>query len=331
MKINQKIIITFLLILLSISFFLAISFGSFSISFLDFLKNQENSIDKTVLFEIRIPRVLLACFVGAALSVSGASLQGLFRNPLVEPGLIGVSAGAALGAATAIVILPFLFTSSFALFAIPLSAIFGSMLVIFILFLITKKFGYHSITYLLLAGIAINAFAGVGIGILTYISDDSELRGLTFWTMGSFGGASWKIIIPSIIIILIFIIWKIKLSRKLDILQLGEDEALRLGIDVKKLKTKVIITSAVIVGASVSLSGMIGFVGLIIPHMVRLMGGFNHKYLILASAILGASLLIISDLISRTIISPAELPVGLITSSLGSPFFLWLIFKMKNK
>lgn len=204
-------------------------------------------------------------------------------------------------------------------------------MVIFILFLVTKKFGYHSITYLLLAGIAINAFAGVGIGVLTYISDDSELRGLTFWTMGSFGGASWKIIIPTIILIFIMIIWKIQFSRKLDILQLGEDEAYRLGIDVKKLKMHVIVTSAIVVGSSVALSGMIGFVGLIIPHMIRLLGGFNHKYVLYGSALGGASLLIISDMISRTIINPAELPVGLITSALGSPFFLWLIFKIRNK
>ena len=330
MQSKQLIIITSLIVIVLISFLSAISIGSYNISLLDFLGKKISNIEQIVLLEIRIPRVLLAGFVGAALSISGACLQGIFRNPLAEPGLIGVSAGAALGAATSIVIGNYIFPEFLIKYMIPISAMAGSMFVIFILFLITKNFGYNSVTYLLLAGIAINAFVGVGIGILTYISDESELRGLTFWTMGSFGGASWEMIAPCIIIILSIIFWKISFSRNLDIIQLGENEAYRIGVNVKKLKIHIIISSAIIVGIGVSLSGMIGFVGLIIPHMVRIMGGYNHKYILISSALLGAVLLMNSDMLCRIMIQPAELPVGLITSALGAPFFLWLIFKIRE-
>jgi len=165
---------------------------------------------------------------------------------------------------------------------------------------------------------------------LTFISSDSELRGLTFWTMGSFGGASWQIILPALFIISCSILWMIPAARKLDLLQLGEPEAYRLGIDVQRLKFKVIISSAITVGISVSLSGMIGFVGLVVPHLARLMGGVNHSYLLPTSAFLGASLMMIADLLSRLLISPAEVPVGLITSALGAPFFLWLIYRSRQ-
>lgn len=330
MQSKQLIIITSLIVIVLISFLSAISIGSYNISLLDFLGKKISNIEQIVLLEIRIPRVLLAGFVGAALSISGACLQGIFRNPLAEPGLIGVSAGAALGAATSIVIGNYIFPEFLIKYMIPISAMAGSMFVIFMLFLITKNFGYNSVTYLLLAGIAINAFVGVGIGILTYISDESELRGLTFWTMGSFGGASWEMIAPCIIIILSIIFWKISFSRNLDIIQLGENEAYRLGVNVKKLKIHIIISSAIIVGIGVSLSGMIGFVGLIIPHMVGIMGGYNHKYILISSALLGAALLMNSDMLCRIMIQPAELPVGLITSGLGAPFFLWLIFKIRE-
>ena len=216
-------------------------------------------------------------------------------------------------------------------YLIPFSAIIGSASVIIILFVITKGFGYDGVTYMLLAGIAVNAIAGVGIGVLTYISDDSELRSLTFWTMGSFGGVTWPLIMPAIVVILFSIVWIIGLSRKLDLIQLGDVEASRLGINIKKVRFGVIISSAVVVGISVALSGMIGFVGLVVPHLVRILGGVNHLYVLIGSAIFGSILMVISDMMCRVIISPAELPVGLITSGLGSPFFLWLIFKMRTR
>ena len=318
-------------ILCAICFLLACVNGSIAINFTDIFSGEISDLTKIVLLEIRLPRVILAALVGASLGISGAALQGLFRNPLADPGLIGVSAGAALGA-TLVIVLGSNFLSGFMLgsFLLPLGAISGAMLVIMMLYMLTKGFGYQGVTYMLLVGIAVNAIAGVGIGILTFISTDSELRGLTFWTMGSFGGVTWPLLIPAIIIILISVASMMTVSRNLDLIQLGEPEAYRLGVDVKKLKYKIIISCAAAVGASVSLSGMIGFVGLVVPHLVRLFGGVNHNYLLPGSAFIGAALMITADMVARTMIQPAELPVGLITSAIGSPFFLWLIFRIKR-
>ena len=310
---------------------LALSIGSYNVAISGYFFNELSDTEASVLTKIRFPRVLLSAFVGAALAISGACLQGLFRNPLADPGLIGVSAGAALGATSFIVLgsnlFTFLPTNPYLL---PLASICGSAFVILTLFFITKGFGKEGITYLLLAGIAVNAFAGVGIGLLTYVSDDSELRGLTFWTMGSFGGANMAMIAPAILAILFSFVWIFQQSRKLDILQLGELEAYRLGIDIKKLRFNIIVSSAIIVGLSVSLSGMIGFVGLVVPHLSRIIGGVNHSYLLPCSGVIGATLMVLADLLARVMIKPAELPVGLITSAIGSPFFLWLIFRMRK-
>jgi len=314
-----------------LSLLVAASLGSFSVSIFDYLFQTSSILENKVLEQIRLPRVLLAGIVGASLGISGASLQGLFRNPLADPGLIGVSAGAALGASVVIVLgSSFIPDYIFGPFILPLSAIMGAALVIYLLYLFTKGFGYQGVTYMLLVGIAVNALASVGIGILTFISSDSELRGLTFWTMGSFGAANWTLVLPAIIVILITIFLLIPYSRQLDLLQLGEPEAYRLGVDVKSLKFRVIISSAIVVGISVSLSGMIGFVGLVVPHLMRLLGGVNHNYLLPASALFGATIMIVADLLSRILIQPAELPVGLLTSAIGAPFFLWLIFRIRK-
>lgn len=328
---NQIIILGVCLLVSLLSLLVATSLGSFNVSIFDYLLQTSSILENKVLEQIRIPRVLLAGIVGASLGISGASLQGLFRNPLADPGLIGVSAGAALGASVVIVLgSSFIPDYIFGPFILPLSAIMGAALVIYLLYLFTKGFGYQGVTYMLLVGIAVNALASVGIGILTFISSDSELRGLTFWTMGSFGAANWTLVLPAIIVILITIFLLIPYSRQLDLLQLGEPEAYRLGVDVKSLKFRVIISSAIVVGISVSLSGMIGFVGLVVPHLMRLLGGVNHNYLLPASALFGATIMIVADLLSRTLIQPAELPVGLLTSAIGAPFFLWLIFRIRK-
>jgi len=328
---NQIIILGVCLLVSLLSLLVATSLGSFNVSIFDYLLQTSSILENKVLEQIRLPRVLLAGIVGASLGISGASLQGLFRNPLADPGLIGVSAGAALGASVVIVLgSSFIPDYIFGPFILPLSAIMGAALVIYLLYLFTKGFGYQGVTYMLLVGIAVNALASVGIGILTFISSDSELRGLTFWTMGSFGAANWTLVLPAIIVILITIFLLIPYSRQLDLLQLGEPEAYRLGVDVKSLKFRVIISSAIVVGISVSLSGMIGFVGLVVPHLMRLLGGVNHNYLLPASALFGATIMIVADLLSRTLIQPAELPVGLLTSAIGAPFFLWLIFRIRK-
>ena len=327
----QSFILFFLLILLLLILLISFSLGSYSFPVLSIIMGNTSAIETTIFSEIRVPRVILAAIVGASLSVSGACLQGLFRNPLADPGLIGVSAGAALGASTIIVFGSSL-TSAFifSTFLLPLSACLGSGLVILMLFLLTRGFGHQGVTYMLLVGIAVNAIASVGIGILTFVSSDSELRSLTFWTMGSFGGITWSLLIPALIIIFISFLFLLPILRNLDILQLGESEAKRLGVNVKSLKYRIIFASAASVGASVSLSGMIGFVGLVVPHLLRLLSGVNHTYVVIGSALLGSSLMVFADLLSRLLIQPAELPVGLITSAIGSPFFLWLIFRINK-
>ena len=327
----QSFILFFLLILLLLVLLISFSLGSYSFPVLSILIGNTSAIETTIFSEIRVPRVILAAIVGASLSVSGACLQGLFRNPLADPGLIGVSAGAALGASTIIVFGSSLTsTFIFSTFLLPLSACLGSGLVILMLFLLTRGFGHQGVTYMLLVGIAVNAIASVGIGILTFVSSDSELRSLTFWTMGSFGGITWSLLIPALIIIFISFLFLLPILRNLDILQLGESEAKRLGVNVKSLKYRIIFASAASVGASVSLSGMIGFVGLVVPHLLRLLSGVSHTYVVIGSALLGSSLMVFADLLSRLLIQPAELPVGLITSAIGSPFFLWLIFRINK-
>ena len=327
----QSFILFFLLILLLLVLLISFSLGSYSFPVLSILIGNTSAIETTIFSEIRVPRVILAAIVGASLSVAGACMQGLFRNPLADPGLIGVSAGAALGASTIIVFGSSLTsTFIFSTFLLPLSACLGSGLVILMLFLLTRGFGHQGVTYMLLVGIAVNAIASVGIGILTFVSSDSELRSLTFWTMGSFGGITWSLLIPALIIIFISFLFLLPILRNLDILQLGESEAKRLGVNVKSLKYRIIFASAASVGASVSLSGMIGFVGLVVPHLLRLLSGVNHTYVVIGSALLGSSLMVFADLLSRLLIQPAELPVGLITSAIGSPFFLWLIFRINK-
>ena len=329
---KQLTILFFLFLILIISVILSIKYGALKIDILEIITDNKTTLNEVVFLEVRLPRVLLSCFVGASLGLSGASLQGLFRNPLADPGLIGVSAGAALGATFSIVIgSSFVLDSYFGKYLIPMSAVIGSISIIMLLYVSTKGFSQQGISYMLLIGIAVNAFASVGIAVLTFISSDLELRNLSFWLMGSFGGSEWVTILPGIMIITLSIAWMINSSRELDILQLGESEASRLGIDVKKIKFKVILSSAITVGISVSLSGMISFVGLVIPHIVRLLGGVNHSYLLIGSALSGAALMSIADLNARFLIQPAEIPIGLITSALGAPIFLWLVLRSRKK
>ena len=329
---KQLTILFFLFLILIISVILSIKYGALKIDILEIITDKKTTLNEVVFLEVRLPRVFLSCFVGASLGLSGASLQGLFRNPLADPGLIGVSAGAALGATFSIVIgSSFVLDSYFGKYLIPISAVIGSISIIMLLYVSTKGFSQQGISYMLLIGIAVNAFASVGIAVLTFISSDLELRNLSFWLMGSFGGSEWVTILPGIMIITLSIAWMINSSRELDILQLGESEASRLGIDVKKIKFKVILSSAITVGISVSLSGMISFVGLVIPHIVRLLGGVNHSYLLIGSALSGAALMSIADLNARFLIQPAEIPIGLITSALGAPIFLWLVLRSRKK
>ncbi len=329
---RQKVTISILICVSTFVCFLGLSLGSFNVELNKILSGDADPLQTEVLFNIRLPRVLLAACVGGALGISGAALQGLFRNPLADPGLIGVSAGAAFGAVSAIVLvnsgLIFLQLGSF---LVPLAAILGSLLVISLIYILTASFANSGIMYMLLVGIALNAMSTVGIGFLTFVSSDSQLRTLTFWMMGSFGSTSWELLIPSMVLVFITILTLVLNSRKLDIMQLGESEAYRTGVDVLRTRRTIILSSAIMIGTCVSLSGIIGFVGLVVPHIVRLLAGSSHTFLLIGSAIMGTLITVLSDLFSRLIIQPAELPIGLATSAIGAPFFLWLVLRLRNK
>ena len=322
-----------LVILAFVLFFvgaLALSSGAVPLSIGALIDGSAMGLEITIFSEIRAPRVLLSGLVGASLAAAGAVLQGLFRNPLADPGLIGVSSGAALGAVSMIVFGSALDLPDWiAIYSMPLAAIIGAMGVTFFLYTFSNYYGHFSVVTVLLVGIAINALASVGIGAFQYLSDDAQLRSLVFWMMGSFGRADWITVMPAASIMLVSILVLVRQSTQLDRLQLGEAEAFHLGINVKKLKRLVILVSAGAVGAGVALSGIIGFVGLVVPHLVRLLFGVSHRILIPGSALLGACLMISADLVSRIVIIPSELPVGLVTSALGAPFFLWLIARAR--
>jgi iron complex transport system permease protein len=295
---------------------------------------EYNATQQTVLESIRAPRVLLGVFVGAGLAISGATMQGFFRNPLADPALIGISSGAALAAVSVIVLGASYFSGfmdKFGLYALPLAAFSGGLVTTFIVYFFSKGNGKTVVATMLLVGIAINAIAGAATGLLTYMADDAQLRTLTFWSMGSLAGGGWenlKIVIP---LMLIPIVLLPLYANALNAILLGESEAMHLGFNLEKIKREIIILVAFCVGVSVSIAGIIGFVGLVVPHILRLLFGPDHRWLLPASALLGASLLLWADLLARTVVVPAELPIGIITAILGGPFFLWILYKPKGQ
>ena len=291
------------------------------------------SRDKIIILDIRLPRLVLGALIGATLGVAGASLQALFRNPLADPGIIGISAGASFGAVIMIVLggswLSFL-TEVFGSFSLPLTSFIGALLVTLLLQRIATKNGQTSIVTMLLAGIALQAFAFALTGILIYMADDQQLRDLTFWGLGSLAGATWlKVVIAGPIMFVMLGIAPF-FAGSLNALALGEATAHHLGVAVQQLKVLVIITVAAMTGAAVAVSGGIGFIGIVVPHLLRLLIGPDNRYLLPASALLGAILLILADMIARIIVAPAELPIGIITALAGSPFFLWLLMRRKG-
>ncbi|SDW97170.1 iron complex transport system permease protein [Ruegeria halocynthiae] len=287
--------------------------------------------DRVVLWEIRAPRVLMGCLVGAALAVSGAALQGLFRNPLADPGIVGVSAGASLGAVSAIVLGGALaFNAGFAAWLVPISAFIGAWVTTILLYRIATRRGRTSVATMLLAGIALTAMAMSLTGILVYMADDAQLRDFTFWSMGSLAGSNWSKMAVAAPIIVFPLLLTPLLATGLNGLSLGEAAAGHIGIRVQQLKAGAVLIVAASTGAAVAVSGGIGFVGIVVPHLLRLVSGPDHRYLIVNSALLGATLLVSADLISRVIIAPSELPIGIITAVIGAPFFLWILLRQRG-
>tara|TARA_Y100001934_G_scaffold266197_1_gene345352 strand:- start:356 stop:1378 length:1023 start_codon:yes stop_codon:yes gene_type:complete len=282
-----------------------------------------------VLMSIRFPRTILALLVGAGLSVAGALMQGLFRNPLADPGLLGVSSGAALGAALVIVLGTQLGMSGS--WSLPIAAFIGATISTLCVMHLSTVGARTVVANMLLAGIAINAIAGAGTGFLVYLADDDQLRDLTFWTLGSFGGASWADVQLGLFLIGIPTVVALFLSRSLNVMLLGESAAYMLGVKIQRLKQIIVVLVCISVGCSVALSGMIGFVGLVVPHLCRLLFGPDNQKVVPASLLLGGSLLLSADLLSRLVIIPAELPIGIVTSIIGGPFFLALLSANRKK
>ncbi|MCK8044527.1 iron ABC transporter permease [Shewanella sp. 1CM18E] len=282
--------------------------------------------EQLVINNVRLPRTLLALAVGAVLAQCGAVMQGLFRNPLADPGIIGVSSGAALGAAICIVLIP-----QGGEYMVALSAFIAGLVTTLIVYRLASSPSGTSVVLLLLAGVAIAALAGAGIGLLTYMADDMALRDLTLWQLGSIAGAQWHYVILSLVA-LALVSWQFNRSAKaLNALLLGEAEARHLGLDVDKLKLRLIVLCAIGVGISVAATGIIGFIGLVVPHLVRMMVGPDHKQLLPLSAMLGAALLALADIGARSLVAPSELPVGLVTALLGAPFFIVLLLKQRHR
>lgn len=289
---------------------------------------------ESVLWNLRIPRVLLGVLIGSALSVAGALMQGLFRNPLADPALIGVSSGAALGAVFVIVIGGTLFPSIPLLSdlrMLPFAAFGAALLTTLLVQRLASTGGYTAVATLLLVGIAVNALANAGIGLATFLASDAQLRTLSFWTLGSLGSASWETVALAAPFCLLLVVLAPLWSNALNALALGEAEAGHLGFSVEKLKLILVVITAAGVGASVAFTGIIVFVGLVVPHLVRQLTGPDHRWLLPGSALMGAIILIASDTVARTLVAPAELPIGILTAAFGGPFFLFMLMGQRRK
>lgn len=337
---RARILIVVLAIIMAGMAFISLHIGAVSLSFaesitalLDFANEGSNTRAHIILWDIRIPRTLLGLLVGSSLAMAGTTMQGLFRNPLADPGLVGVSGGASLAAVSAIVLAPSLLAGIIDPdhpFLLPAAAFFGSFVTTYLLYRIATRQGQTSVATMLLAGIAIGALTAAMVGMLTFISDDQQLRDLTFWNMGSLGGATWPKILAALPFMLLAYLVSPFLARGLNALVLGEADAMYMGIPVQPLKRTIIVVVALSVGASVAVSGAIGFVGIVVPHVLRLVIGPDHRFLLPASGLLGAILLVGADMISRTIVAPTELPIGIITAAMGAPFFLWLLLRQRS-
>ncbi|EBS0300156.1 iron ABC transporter permease [Salmonella enterica subsp. houtenae serovar Houten] len=280
---------------------------------------------RQIWFTIRLPRVLLALAVGGSLALAGCVMQGLFRNPLADPGLLGISSGAALAVALWVV-LPLTLPPLLMLYAPMLAAFLGALAATAVIFLLSRQQD-GTLSRLLLIGIAINALCGAAVGVLSWVSNDTQLRQFSLWGMGSLGQAQWSTLlaVASFMLPTVLIIWR--LAATLNLLQLGEEEAHYLGVDVRTIQRVLLTGSALLVAAAVAVSGIIGFIGLVVPHLIRMWLGADHRATIPGCVLAGAFLLLMADTLARTLVAPAEMPVGLLTSLLGAPWFLWLIFR----
>lgn len=288
--------------------------------------SASDGVAHTILFDVRAPRVVLAVFAGATLAVSGTVLQALFRNPLAEPSIIGVSAGAGAAAVATIAFGGFFTSMSFAIiYLMPLAAFLGGLVATLCVMAIARVGGQTPVLTMLLAGIAVTAIGGSLMGLIMFLSNDEQLRAINFWMLGSLGGATWSALVPALGLMVTTLACLPLLTRNLNLVLLGEREAASLGLNVERFKNLAVVLVAAGVGAAVAVSGMIGFVGIVVPHLLRLVIGPDHRVLLPASALGGAALLLWADVVARVLVPPAELPIGILTALLGAPFFLWLL------
>ena len=342
--ISSRSLFVVLTALLLLALWLSLALGPVSLPLLDTLEallrlsgfsgEQVPGQAELIIGQIRLPRALLGLSVGAVLALCGVAMQGLFRNPLADPGLVGVSSGAALGAALVIVGSASLGWGLGPLWLQPyllsLAAFAGGLGVTAVVYRLGRRDGQTSVAAMLLAGVALSALAGALIGLFTYLADDATLRSLTFWNMGSLNGASYARLWPLLLVGLGVAIWLPRRATALNALLLGESEARHLGFEVERLKRELVLCTALGVGAAVAAAGLIGFIGLVVPHLLRLLVGPDHRVLLPASAMAGAALLLLADLLARLLLAPAELPIGIITALLGAPFFLYLLVRGRH-
>lgn len=282
-----------------------------------------------ILGQIRLPRTLLGLAVGAVLALSGVAMQGLFRNPLADPGLVGVAAGAAVGAAVAIVGGAWLggMPDAFAPYLLSFCAFVGGLGVTALVYRLGRRDGQTNVATMLLAGVAMTALGGAAVGLFSYLADDATLRTLTFWNLGSLNGASYERLWPLLLVATGVAVWLPRRAKALNALLLGESEARHLGVDVERLKRELVFCTALGVGAAVAAAGLIGFIGLVVPHLVRLLAGPDHRVVLPASLLAGGVLMLFADLAARLPLAPAELPIGIVTAFIGAPFFLFLLMR----
>ncbi len=318
----------FLLGLLLATTLLSLAFGAFRIALPDLLRiigtgpngDALDAVAHNVFWQVRLPRVVLAMLVGSSLAVAGVIMQGVFRNPLAEPATVGVSAGAAVGAVIAIIV----GLNAFPL-GVQLAAFIGGTLSTALVYLLSRSDGKTEVVTMILTGIAINAFAGAVIGFGIFVADDDELRSVTFWSLGTLGLATWNAVGVVAPLALLGILISTKFSRVLDILALGDRPASHLGVRVEPVRLQAIAVVGLLASSAVAATGIIAFVGLLVPHIMRIVLGPRHRHLLWTSALLGATVTLLADLAARTLLSPAELPLGVVTALIGAPFFLLLL------
>ncbi|MFD8063344.1 FecCD family ABC transporter permease [Streptomyces cyaneofuscatus] len=316
---------------------LSAAIGAYSIPIGDVLGSLQHRIGlggqpldrvgESVLWNVRLPRVVLALLVGASLGCAGALMQGVFGNPLAEPGVIGISAGAAVGAVASIA----LGLTFFGNWTITVFAFIAGLATVLLVYTLSRSGGRTEVVTLILTGIAVNAFAGALIGLFIFFADNAQITQITFWQLGSLSQATWPKVLAVLPCALAGLLIAPFYARKLDLLALGERPARHLGVDVERLRITLVLVVALLTAAAVAVAGIISFVGLLVPHLLRMANGPGHRFLVPGSALGGALVLVAGDLAARTVAAPAELPLGVLTALFGSPFFFWLLRRTRRK